>query len=104
MIPPDAAHPFDCRTILEYRDAIPAPNKTAEVRSDSPRRQPACLSAREQSLGIITPHRLASGNEWDKTFPKSDKVDHRKVTLPILQYSGEIRSAVLVMHGEKAHK
>ena len=67
--------------------------------------------------------------DWDKTFPKSDKVDHCKVTFvnryharslnsnggwnvigcesfinqPILQYTNEIRSAVLVMHGDKAH-
>jgi len=98
--------------------------------------------------------------EWDKTFPKSDKVNHSKVTfhnrygitlaadfyepedapffvkdyydyyktergyhprslnsnggwnvtgcqsflnMPILQYSQEIRNAVLVIHGEKAH-
>ena len=33
---------------------------------------------------------------WDKTFPKSDKVDHCKV--PFVN-----RSAVLVMHGDKAH-
>lgn len=100
--------------------------------------------------------------KWDKVFPKSDKVDHKKVTfhnrygitlaggvvdplpedapqfvkdyyayyktprgyhprslnsnrgwnvtsplsllnMPILQYSSEIRSAVLLVHGEKAH-
>lgn len=103
---------------------------------------------------------LAQG--WDKTFPRNEKTDHRKVTfhnrygitlaggvadpmpedapfylkdyydyyktgrgyharslnsnggwnvtgcmsflnMPILQYAGEIRSAVLVVHGEKAH-
>ena len=104
-------------------------------------------------------------SEWDKTFPKSEKVDHEKVTFvnrygitlaadlykpknafgkypaiavsgpfgavkeqcsglyaqtmaekgyltigcmsfmnqPILKYSNEIRSAVLIVHGEKAH-
>ena len=44
--------------------------------------------------------------EWDKVFPKSDKVWHGKVTflnMPILQYADEIRSAVLLVHGEKAH-
>ncbi len=48
--------------------------------------------------------------EWDKTFPKSEKVNHSKVTfhnrygitlaadmyMPILHYSNEIRSAVMV--------
>ena len=45
-------------------------------------------------------------SEWDKTFPQSEKVDHTKVTFinqPILKYSNEIRSAVLIVHGEKAH-
>ena len=68
--------------------------------------------------------------QWDKTFPKSEKVDyhdyyktdrgyHKRslnsndgwnvigcmsfINQPILQYSNEIRSAVLIMHGEKAH-
>lgn len=63
--------------------------------------------------------------EWDKVFPRSDKVEHRKVTfrtrsinsngawnatsalsflnMPLLAYAGEIRSAVLLVHGEKAH-
>ena len=57
--------------------------------------------------------------EWYKTFPKSDKLDHRKVTLldrfgitlaadlcrlnsTTMDYIDEIRSAVLVVHGDKA--
>ena len=28
----------------------------------------------------IVPEKLTLTQEWDKTFPKSDKVDHRKVT------------------------
>ena len=28
----------------------------------------------------ITPQKLVLTQEWDKTFPKSDKVNHRKVT------------------------
>ena len=57
--------------------------------------------------------------EWDKTFPKSDKADHRKVTFhdrfgitlaadlcrlnsTTMDYIDEIRSAVLVVHGDKA--
>ena len=60
---------------------------------------------------------LNLAREWDKTFPQSDKVDRRKVTFrsrygitlaadlyqPILCYAHEIRSAVLIVHGEKAH-
>ncbi|WP_415753083.1 alpha/beta hydrolase [Ruminococcus albus] len=74
---------------------------------------------------------MAIVQEWDKTFPKSDKVSHRKVTfhnrcgitlaadmytplnaegrLPAIAMCGpfgavnETRSAVMVMHGDKAH-
>ena len=28
----------------------------------------------------ITPRKLELTQEWDKTFPKSDRVNHRKVT------------------------
>ena len=28
----------------------------------------------------ITPQKLELAQDWDKTFPKSDKVNHRKVT------------------------
>lgn len=40
---------------------------------------------------------LNSNNGWNTTSPLSF------INMPILAYSDEIRSAVLVMHGEKAH-
>ena len=55
---------------------------------------------------MIKTEELKLTQEWDKTFKKSDKVSRSKVTFvnqPILKYSGEIRSAVLLIHGEKAH-
>ena len=53
--------------------------------------------------------------EWDKVFPKSDKVNHSKVVFPnhfgitlaadlyVPKNAGEIDSAVPMVHGEKAH-
>ena len=58
--------------------------------------------------------------EWDKTFALSDKVNHKKVsftnrygicligdlpflTFSLLDHADEIRSAVLVVHGENAY-
>ena len=40
---------------------------------------------------------LNSNGGWNKTSALSF------ITMPILAYSNEIRSAVLIMHGEKAH-
>lgn len=75
--------------------------------------------------------KLTLTQTWDKVFPQSDKVDHSKtyyntkrgyhkrslnsnggwnqtsslsfLNMPILTYAGEIRNAVLLVHGEKAH-
>ncbi len=44
-----------------------------------------------------TERSLNSNNGWNTTSALS------LINMPILQYSNEIRSAVLVMHGEKAH-
>lgn len=44
-----------------------------------------------------TERSLNSNDGWNKTSALSF------INMPILQYSDEIRSAVLVMHGEKAH-
>jgi hypothetical protein len=44
-----------------------------------------------------TERSLNSNEGWNKTSPLS------LLNMPILQYSDEIRSAVLVVHGEKAH-
>lgn len=67
---------------------------------------------------------LALCAEWDKTFPQSDRVRHSKVTFtkrcgitlaaqrteaipfinfPLMSRADEIESAVLIIHGEKAH-
>ena len=43
------------------------------------------------------PRSLNSNNGWNKTSALSF------INMPLLSYSDEIRSAVLVMHGEKAH-
>lgn len=43
------------------------------------------------------PHSLNSNNGWNVTSSLSF------LNMPILQYSSEIRSAVLLVHGEKAH-
>lgn len=43
------------------------------------------------------PRSLNSNNGWNVTFSLSF------LNMPILQYSSEIRSAVLLVHGEKAH-
>lgn len=43
------------------------------------------------------PRSLNSNNGWNVTSPLSF------MNMPILQYSAEIRSAVLLVHGEKAH-
>lgn len=43
------------------------------------------------------PRSLNSNNGWNVTFPLSF------MNMPILQYASEIRSAVLLVHGEKAH-
>ena len=43
------------------------------------------------------PHSLNSNNGWNKTSSLSF------INMPILTYSDEIRSAVLMIHGEKAH-
>lgn len=40
---------------------------------------------------------LNSNHGWNKTSPLSF------INMPILSYSDEIRSAVLMLHGEKAH-
>lgn len=44
----------------------------------------AVLHAENQRTKImnnaITPRKLELTQEWDKTFPKSDRVNHRKVT------------------------
>ena len=45
---------------------------------------------------MIKKEDLGLTREWDKTFPKSDKVDHCKVTFAN-------RSAVLIVHGDAAH-
>lgn len=57
--------------------------------------------------------KLVLTNEWDKTFPKSEKVNSNGgwnvtsalsfLNMPILQYAGEIRSAVMLIYSEKAH-
>ena len=44
-----------------------------------------------------TERSLNSNDGWNKTSALSF------VNMPILQYSSEIRSAVLMIHGEKAH-
>lgn len=43
------------------------------------------------------PRSLNSNNGWNVTSPLSF------MNMPILQYAAEIRSAVLLVHGEKAH-
>lgn len=43
------------------------------------------------------PRSLNSNRGWNVTSPLS------LLNMPILQYSSEIRSAVLLVHGEKAH-
>lgn len=43
------------------------------------------------------PRSLNGGDGWNATSPLSF------MTMPILAYAGEIRNAVLVIHGEKAH-
>ena len=46
-------------------------------------------------------HKLVQ--EWDKTFPKSDKVEHSKVTF-VNRYGITLAAdMVLLIHGEKAH-
>lgn len=55
--------------------------------------------------------------KWDKVFPENRQVTHHKVTfhnrygltlvgdlyMPLLSYSNEIETPVLMLHGEKAH-
>ena len=43
------------------------------------------------------PRSLNSNGGWNKTSSLS------LMNMPILQYSNEIRSAVMIMHGDKAH-
>ncbi|MBP3835783.1 MAG: alpha/beta hydrolase, partial [Pyramidobacter sp.] len=50
----------------------------AAFAADALKAQDSCKAQGEPAR--LVPEKLTLTQEWDKTFPKSDKVDHRKVT------------------------
>ena len=59
----------------------------------------AAIDTRIKATAAMTMYDMTrvTGNGWNVTSSLSF------MNMPILQYAGEIRSAVLLVHGEKAH-
>ena len=75
---------------------VPAPGLPETLRGDEPQFVKDYFDYYKTSRGFH-PRSINSNGAWNATSALSF------MTMPILAYAGEIRSAVLLVHGEKAH-